>query len=111
MQVKFDVAFNDDIADISFYKDELNLAIQRYLTPWSYEEGADISFGGKWHKSSIINFIEEQTYVDYLENFEMYHRVNIDIENWSKIDVELVQGSTSRSILVSHPSHIIKEIV
>jgi hypothetical protein len=111
VQVKFDVAFNANIADISFYKEELNLAIRRYLTPWTYTEGAEISFGGKWHKSAIINFVEEQPYVDYLKNFEMYHRVDIEIENWSKIDEEVVEATTSRSILVSHKSHIINEIV
>lgn len=111
VQVKFDVAFNEDIADISFYKDELNLAIRRYLTPWTYAEGSEISFGGKWHKSAIINFVEEQPYVDYLKNVEMYHRVDIEIENWSKIDEEVVEATTSRSILVSHNSHIINEIV
>ncbi len=111
VQVKFDVAFNENIADISFYKDELNLAIRRYLTPWTYAEGSEISFGGKWHKSAIINFVEEQPYVDYLKNVEMYHRVDIEIENWSKIDEEVVEATTSRSILVSHNSHIINEIV
>ena len=111
VQVKFDVAFNENIADISFYKDELNLALRRHLTPWTYAEGSEISFGGKWHKSAIINFVEEQPYVDYLKNVEMYHRVDIEMENWSKIDEEVVEATTSRSILVSHNSHIINEIV
>lgn len=111
VQVKFDVAFNPNIADIGFYKDELNLAIRHYLTPWSHTQGADIGFGGKWHKSAIINFVEEQTYVDYLKNFEMYHRVDIEQESWSRIDEEVVEATTSRSILVSHKSHIINEIV
>jgi hypothetical protein len=111
VQVKFDVAFNENIADISFYKDELNLAIRHYLTPWTYAEGSEISFGGKWHKSAIINFVEEQPYVDYLKNVEMYHRVDIEILNWNRIDEEVVEATTSRSILVSHKSHIINEIV
>ncbi len=111
VQVKFEVAFHENIADISFYRDELNLAIRRYLTPWTYGEGVEISFGGKWHKSAIINFVEEQSYVDYLKNFEMYHRIDIEKQNWSKTDEEVVEATTSRSILVSHKSHIIKEIV
>ncbi|MDZ7581805.1 MAG: hypothetical protein U5R30_14745 [Deltaproteobacteria bacterium] len=37
--------------------------------------------------------------------------VDIEMENWGKIDEEVVEATTSRSILVSHNSHIINEIV
>ena len=60
--------------DIAFYKLELNDAVVRFLTPWSHPGGVDISFGGKWHKSSIIDFVEEQSYVDYITDVEMFHR-------------------------------------
>ena len=41
----------------------------------------------------------------------MYHRVDIERENWRPIDEEVVAATTARSILVSHKSHIINEIV
>ncbi|HEY5564610.1 MAG TPA: baseplate J/gp47 family protein, partial [Rhodothermia bacterium] len=113
VQVKFKVAFNDDIADISFYKDELKNAIIGYLTPWSSDEGAEISFGGKWHKSAIIDFVEEQPYVHYLKDFEMYHKKDIAQSDglWNRVDEEVAQATTARSILVSHAMHTIEEIV
>jgi hypothetical protein len=112
VQLKFKVAFTEEIADIDFYKLELNAAIIRYLCPWAWDEsasGADISFGGKWHKSSIIDFIEEQSYVDYIEDFEMYHKPDISKPDaaWSRVDEEVVEASTARSILVSHRQHVI----
>ena len=112
VQVKFQVAFTAEIADISFYKEELKRAIIRYLSPWAYGEGGEISFGGKWHKSAIINFVEEQSYVDYLKNFEMYHKADISQSdsNWPRVDEEVVEATTARSILVSHAMHIISEI-
>ena len=54
VQVKFNVAFTADVADFSFYQDELSKAIVRFLTPWAYDDGVEISFGGKWHKSATL---------------------------------------------------------
>ncbi len=112
VQVKFSVAFTEEIADISFYKEELNLAIIRYLTPWAYEGGREVSFGGKWHKSAIIDFVEELHYVDYVKDFEMYHKANIaqSDADWNRVDEEAVEATTARSILVSHATHIVQEI-
>jgi hypothetical protein len=112
VRVKFKVAFTAQIADTDFYIDQLNAAIVRYLSPWSYDEGAEISFGGKWHKSAIINFVEEQPYVDYLQDFEMYHKANIDLldAQWTLIDEEVIEATSARSILVSRTDHIITEI-
>ncbi len=112
VQVKFKIAFHDEIADISFYTEELKQAIIRFLSPWANDDGGEISFGGKWHKSTIINFVEEQPYVDYIKDFEMYHKPDIAQSDvmWNRIDEETVEATTSRSILVSHSTHIIDEI-
>jgi hypothetical protein len=110
VQVKFRVAFTDDVKDIAFYKLELNDAVVRFLTPWAHAAGRDISFGGKWHKSAIIDFIEEQPYVDYITDVEMYHRADVSQANMNVVDEEVAQATTARSILVSHPAHIIEAI-
>lgn len=112
VQIQCHVAFTDKIADKAFYKEELEQAIIRYLTPWAYDEGVEISFGGRWHKSAIINFVEEQDYVDFVKDFEMYHKVDIERPDhfWSKVDQEVVEATTARSILVSHGEHVIHDI-
>lgn len=107
VQVQFEVAFTSDIGDVEFYEDQLNTAIRQYLTPWAYDSGADISFGGKWHKSAIINFVEELPYVNYVKNFAMFHHPDPDNPS-SQVDTELIQATTSRSILVSSAEHTIK---
>jgi hypothetical protein len=107
VQVEFTVIFTPDIADLAFYKDELNRAIVRYLSPWAYAAGVEISFGGRWHKSAIIDFVEEQPYVDHVTDFKMYHRSDPTAREWVRTDEEVVQATTARSILVSHPAHVI----
>lgn len=112
VQIHCQVAFTEKIADKAFYKQELEQAIIRYLTPWAYGEGVEISFGGRWHKSAIINFVEEQDYVDFVKNFEMYHKTDIEQpdNSWTKIDQEAIEATTARSILVSHGKHVIQDI-
>lgn len=48
--------------------DELN----RFLSPWAYDEGADLVIGGSIHANSIIDFIEQRDYVDYVAGLRMF---------------------------------------
>lgn len=110
VQVKFKVAFLEGIDDVAFYLGELDKAVIGYLAPWSVGNGADITFGGKLRQSSVIDFVEELPYVDFLEDFEMYHRPNPDVPAWTPVNMETIEATTARSILVSAPHHIIQEL-
>jgi hypothetical protein len=59
--------------DAGFYGNLLNEEIKRFLSPWAYEEGQDITFGGKVFKSDIVVFIESRPYVDFVNSFKLYH--------------------------------------
>ncbi len=104
------VSFNDNIADIIFYEKMLNDDIIRHLSPWAFGDGRDVSFGGKWHKADLINFIDERPYVNYITEVRMYHIKDITVPNPAVIDLEVVEASTARSILVSHRNHKIKTL-
>jgi hypothetical protein len=60
--------------DPGFYTLVLEEDIKKFLSPWAYEEGRDIVFGGKVHASEILAFIEGREYVEYVTDFELYHR-------------------------------------
>ncbi|MCX2743876.1 hypothetical protein OO013_08365 [Mangrovivirga sp. M17] len=112
IQVDFKVSFMPEIGDIQFYTTLLNQSIIEFLSPWAFNNNAEISFGGKIHKSAIINFIEEQEHVDYVKDFKMYHKKDVSIidSDWNKVDHEVIESSVSRTIFVSHETHIINEI-
>jgi hypothetical protein len=57
--------------DIGFYLKKLNEEIVHYLTPWAFDENAEVIFGAEVYASSIINFIEEREYVDFITDFFM----------------------------------------
>lgn len=103
IQLDFEVKFHNNL-DESFYLQLLNMEIEKFLCPWAFDASAEISFGGKIRKSAILNFIEERSYVDYVTCFTMKQVVE---RSGSSIiremaDIEVAEGSTSRSILVSY---------
>jgi hypothetical protein len=58
--------------DKGFYMKKLNEEIVHYLTPWAFDDTAEVKFGGAVYASSIINFIEERPYVDFITDFVMF---------------------------------------
>lgn len=87
--------------DETFYRNILRQAITRFLSPWAFANDAKPSFGGKIHQSVLIRFIEEQTYVDYLTDFVLYHDSG---GTAGEVAVHEAAGSTAASILVSAPA-------
>ncbi len=110
--VDFKVRFKPEIGDIAFYIDELNKAVIDFLTPWARPGGGEIMFGGKLWKSTIIDFVEELPHVDYVTDFRLYHKVDIDAPpgGWTPVDIEVIEATTARSILVSAHRHTINEV-
>ena len=87
--------------DEAFYTNLLKEAITRFLSPWAFPGGESPSFGGKIYKSVLIDFVEEQAYVDYVTDFEMFH--TIEGVQGTK-DLNEIEGSRAVSILVSVPA-------
>ncbi len=98
--------------EFNYYHDLLQQEITSYLTPWAYGYASDVAFGGKVHKSVLINFIEERSYVDYITDVRMYHRPDETLAAESA-DMDIIEASTARSILVSAQAkkHRITEIL
>ena len=114
VQVECDVAFYPEYADTGFYEKQLNDDIKKFLSPWVFEDGNDIVIGGVIRSSSILDFIEEQYYVDYVKNFIVNHYID---EVLFAPQTETVMPTTARSVLVTYhslenkPEHNINAIV
>lgn len=72
IRLHFNVGFHPGF-DAGFYGKQLHDELQRFLSPWAFEEGEDLVFGGKVYKSSILKFIEDREYVDFVNDFTMFH--------------------------------------
>lgn len=71
VKLRFAVRFQPGY-DSSFYKQQLNEDVNRFLSPWAYEQGKDLVIGGKIYANAIIDFIERQAYVDYVAHFKLF---------------------------------------
>ena len=112
------VRFNPGI-DEGYYVQVLNKEIKRFLSPWAFDEGVELVFGGRIHQSEVIAFIERRPYVDYITNFRLSHITkNIGAIGIGSMQVgfdfvvgdEVVQAvaASPRSIIVSVQQHDIE---
>jgi hypothetical protein len=58
--------------DDGFYRSLLDDELARYLSPWAFDDGADIAIGGKIFANSIVSFVDGRDYVDYVANIELF---------------------------------------
>ncbi|MDV7144028.1 hypothetical protein R3X27_15170 [Tropicimonas sp. TH_r6] len=107
IHVDMQVAFLPHIADLDFYRDLVEAALIEHLTPWRQAGAQGVEFGGLVYKSTIIDFVEELPYVDYLQDVRMFHRPDPNQPGWTKVDAEIARASTARSVLVSAGEHLI----
>ncbi|WP_113923266.1 baseplate J/gp47 family protein [Cognataquiflexum aquatile] len=119
VQLEFEVRFHDNMDEV-FYRNLLDIEIEQFLCPWAWDSNQKITFGGKINKSTLINFVEERPYVDFLSCFKIHHIIRDEEGKVAKknSDLEEITALGSRSVLVSHfeesnpsaPRHIIQVI-
>jgi hypothetical protein len=103
IRVAFKLRLHDGF-DETFYVTTLQETITRFLSPWAFDGGGSPSFNGKIYKSVLINFVEEQPYVDYVTDFELFH-IFLDMDGIQQtLEKNEVEGSKAVSILVSVPA-------
>ncbi len=95
-----------------YYLQQLNEALKRFLSPWAYEEQADIPFGSSIHSSAVIHFLETRPYVDYVSNLKLIEQLAINDQGEERAyytinESNLAQVRQPDAILVSAPEHII----
>jgi WD40 repeat protein len=98
--VDFKVRFKQGV-DKGFYQILLNKEIINFLSPWLTDEGADLQFGGRIHRSVILKYIEDRSYVEFITDFRMDRFIDGVVEE----DIEIATASTSSSVLVSARQH------
>ena len=106
IRLDFGVSFREGYDD-GFYLTQIQQDIIRHLTPWAYSGGKDIAFEGKLHASSLLDFVEELEYVDFLTCFKMYHTYQ-EGELVQEVETDTAEVKTAASILVSAIEHDIR---
>ena len=92
--------------DAGYYLTVLESDVIEFLSPW-ISGRADLAFGGRIHRSHILDFIEERPYVDAVVDLQIDQYVN---ERLHAEDTAEAVASTERSVLVSTPEHAFSEL-
>lgn len=104
IQVDFKVKFHDGF-EFKFHSEQLIERLKQFLSPWSFDSGRDISFGGTIYKSVLLDFVEEIESVDYVTDFKMYSQVE-----GAKVEVNEARPAVPDAILVSENTHIVNPV-
>lgn len=96
--------------DKAYYEKILQQDLKKYLAPWAYDQGADISLGSKLYASSLIYFLEKQPYIDFVANMKLFH--SEDGQEFVYTDTtpreeNAVYASRPDAVLVTADSHTI----
>jgi hypothetical protein len=97
-----------------FYRQLLNEELNHFLAPWAYDEGADIVIGSRIYANTIINFIEERPYVDYVAEIKLFtsedgHTFRLTLPQGA--EGYWVEAARPDSVLVAARQHEIDMIV
>ena len=102
VKIQLEVKFYEG-KDKNFYTHQLKEDIVKLLSPWAYEETAEINFGLTLHESTVIYYIEQLSYVDYVKNFQLQLETQ-KTDNEGRIIYEQVKSvipANSKVILTS----------
>ena len=94
--------------DENYYKKETEKDITQFLSPWAFDINEDIVFNTSVHSSSIIYFLENLEYIDYVEELKIEQEKLID----AMVEFEVIKKEATtikpHQILVSNKTHHIK---
>jgi hypothetical protein len=68
--VRLGVRFRDGV-DPRWAQQQLGEDLNRFLSPWAYDEGAELMIGGRIYASSILDFVDRRDYVEYVAELRL----------------------------------------
>jgi hypothetical protein len=83
--------------DETFYTQQLDEDIKKYISPWAFTDSKDIDFNVELNVNQLVSYLEQLYYVDYIDDIKIL--VNNVLQRQSLIEVD------PKSILVSAKQH------
>ncbi|MDZ4749824.1 MAG: hypothetical protein SH808_15190 [Saprospiraceae bacterium] len=93
--------------DTYYYESKLVDDLNIFLSPWITGDAGKIEFGGKLHASQVVYYIEQLSYIDYLESLTLEHKKGDIVLN--TLEPLYAVATTSRSVLTSYGTHTIQK--
>lgn len=106
VRFEFNIRYSPGL-DFNFYRNQTMEDLKKLLAPWVFDLDAAINFGGTFTEYQIVNYLENLDYVDYIEDFVMFHKPVNGI--FSKKTT--VEPSNPMAILVPVENHVINQAI
>lgn len=91
-------------SDPGYYRGRLSDELAEYLSPWAFDAGAEIRFGGRIYPAEILAFIENRPYIDFVSDLK-FRAVGLPESTDIFTPLELPGADT---VWVSSPRHDIR---
>ena len=99
---------------LSGYQEDLSKAklveqIKQFLSPWAYDVSEELSFGGEIYANTLIGYIENLPYVDYLSNVKLFERKDDGFfyEIYSTDGMLKAVAGDQKTVIVSAEAHVL----
>jgi len=102
LQLQFKVRLRPGFG-FAFYRQVLNDALVRQLSPWAFDETTEPGFNGRIVRSALLDFVEAQPSVDFVTDFALFRQGEGE-------DLNEVFADAPDAILVSAEQHLITEL-
>lgn len=102
LQLQFKLKLRPGFA-FAFYRQVLNDALLRHLSPWAFDGTTEPGFNGRIVRSALLDFVEAQPFVDFVTDFALFRQ-------GGSVDLNEVFADTPDAILVSAAQHLITEL-
>ncbi|NVB43290.1 baseplate J/gp47 family protein [Pseudenhygromyxa sp. WMMC2535] len=71
VMVRLGVRFDEGV-DERWAARQLIDDLNRFLSPWAYDEGAELSIGARIYANSIIDFVDRRDYIDFVAELKLF---------------------------------------
>ena len=71
LKLRLGVRFKSGYSE-SFYREQLNEDINRFLSPWAFKDKQTMSIGNTIYANDIINLVESKNYIDYVAEIKLF---------------------------------------
>ncbi|HTF20026.1 MAG TPA: hypothetical protein VK658_18260 [Chryseolinea sp.] len=99
VKISAKVNFKNQV-DTGSYIRQLQIDLQRFLSPWAFRKANDIQLGSSIYKSSIIKFIEGRPYLNFISSIQIS-------ANGQNVEGELI-SLDEKTIMISSERHDIE---
>ncbi len=102
LEITVAVSLRKSFSDVQFYRNQLNLDLQRLLAPWIAGPKELPHYGKVIYQSQIVKYLEELAYIDHVFNLSV--RIKTTGGSWKPCGVK-IQPSCESIILSSTENH------